>query len=123
ANGVEVHGFSLMSTHWHGLATPSTASALPAAMKRIGERYVRHFNRKYQRFGSPWAGRYRPLPVGDELYWLTCLRYIEQNPVRAGMVSMLEAYPWSSYRAHAFGEGPEWLATHHVYESLGRTDL
>jgi len=123
SSGVEMHGFVLMSTHWHGLVTPATASALPGAMKTIGERYVRYFNRKYGRFGTLWAGRYRSPPIMDEMYWLTCLRYIEQNPVRARMVSTIEAFRWSSYRAHAFGEGPGWLAPHPIYLALGHTDL
>lgn len=123
ASGVRIHGFSLMSTHWHALVTPSNPLALPAAMKIIGERYVPFFNRKYGRFGTLWGGSYRSLPVADEIYWLTCLRYIEQNPVRAGLVSTPDAYRWSSYRAHAFGEDAEWLSSHPVYEALGRTDV
>jgi putative transposase len=121
ASGVCVHGFSLMSTHCHALVTPSDKLALPAAMKTIGERYVRFFNRKYGRFGTLWGGSYRALPVADDLYWLTCLRYIEQNPVRAKMVSSPEDYRWSSYRPHALGERAEWLSSHPAYEALGRT--
>jgi REP-associated tyrosine transposase len=123
ASGVDMHGFVVMSTHWHGLVTPATASALPAAMKMIGEQYVRYFNRKYSRFGTLWTGRYRWLPIRDEAYWLTCLRYIEQNPVRAKMVSTPEAYPWSSYRANALGLDASWLVSHPVYQSLGRTNV
>jgi putative transposase len=82
-HGTAVHGFVLMTTHYHALATPDDAKALPRTMKAIGDRYVRYFNRKYDRIGSLWAGRYRAIPVDTELYWLTCLRYIEQNPVRA----------------------------------------
>jgi REP element-mobilizing transposase RayT len=77
-NGVETHGFTLMSTHWHGLVTPSTETALQLAMKKIGERYVRYFNCKYDRFGTLWNDRYRALPVTDEIYWLTCLRYMNR---------------------------------------------
>jgi putative transposase len=123
SSGVRIHGHVLMSTHVHLLVTPRDESGLPDAMKSIGERYVRYFNRKYDRFGTLWSGRYRPLLVTDETYWLTCLRYIEQNPVRARMVLRPEAYPWSSYRAHAYGEGAEWVAPHPVYVALGRTDI
>jgi putative transposase len=122
SNGLPVHGYVLMSTHYHLLATPDDASALQDTMKSVGERYVRYFNRKYDRFGTLWGGRYRPLLVTDEIYWLTCLRYIEQNPVRARMVSTPDAYRWSSYRAHALGERAEWLVPHPVYMALGRTD-
>jgi len=90
-------------------------------MKQVGEEYVRYFNRKYDRIGTLWTGRYRGIDIGDEKYWLTCLRYVEQNAWRAGMVSSPDAYPWSSYRVHAFGESSDWLELHHVYLALGRT--
>ena len=59
--------------------------------------------------------------IEDERYWLTCLRYIEQNPVRAGIVRQADVYKWSSYQAHAFGRWPEWLTPHDIYQSLGST--
>jgi putative transposase len=119
AHGTAVHGFVLMSTHHHLLVTPRDAEALPATMKELGERYVRYFNRKYDRIGTLWSGRYRPKQVMDERYWLTCLRYIEQNPVRAGIVATPESYRWSSYRAHALGETIPWLVDHPAYLALG----
>jgi putative transposase len=122
STGVAFHGFVLMSTHWHGLLTPPTELALPAAMKSLGERYVRYFNRKYGRFGTLWGGKYRSPLVTDQHYWLTCLRYIEQNPVRARMVEGPGDYQWSSYAAHAFGKGPRWIVDHPVLHELGRTD-
>lgn len=121
SNRTEVHGFVLMSTHHHLLVTPADADALPATMKELGERYVRYFNRKYDRIGTLWSGRYRSIPVTDEGYWLTCLRYIEQNPVRAHMVQTPESYRWSSCRSHAFGEPIEWLVHHRLYLALGQT--
>jgi REP-associated tyrosine transposase len=120
SHGTAVHGFVLMSTHHHLLVTPGDAEALPGTMKELGERYVRYFNRKYDRIGTLWSGRYKPKPVMDERYWLTCLRYIEQNPVRAGMVDAPELYRWSSYRAHALGETIPWLVEHPVYLALGQ---
>ena len=75
-----------------------------------------------QRIGTLWNGRYRGLLIEDERYWLTCLRYVEQNPVRAGMVEAPGDYAWSSYAAHAFGKWPTWLTPHCIYQSLGRTD-
>jgi putative transposase len=117
-----VHGFVLMTTHIHVLATPKTETALAGTMKQLGERYVPYFNRKYRRTGTLWEGRYRSKHIADERQWLTCLRYIEQNPVRAHMVPAPDAYRWSSYSAHARGEGFEWLVPHPVYLKLGRND-
>ena len=118
---VAVHGFSLMTTHTHLQLTPSTEVGASAAMKELGVRYVLYFNRRYQRVGTLWTGRFRAKPIEDERYWISCLRYIEQNPVRANIVVQADQYRWSSYRAHAFGNGVsvEWLASHPVLDALG----
>jgi len=118
---VAVHAFVLMTTHVHLIVTPGDASALPRTMKMVGQRYARYFNRKYERVGTLWCGRYRSILITDAYYWLTCLRYVEQNPVRAGMVTSPEAYRWSSYRTHALGETTAWLVRHPVYVALGKT--
>jgi putative transposase len=118
-SGVAVHAFVLMKNHVHCIATPGSASGLPRMMKEIGTRYVRYYNRKYDRIGTLWNGRYKGILIQDERYWITCLRYVEQNPVRAGIVDRPADYPWSSYKAHAFGQGPAWLTSHDVYKSLG----
>jgi putative transposase len=117
--GVAVNAFALMSTHTHFIASPADAAGLPNMMKDLGGSYARHFNRRYKRIGTPWNGRYRGLLIHDERYWLTCLRYVEQNPVRAGIVASPDDYRWSSYPAHARGEWPEWLTPHRVYLALG----
>jgi len=116
-----VHAFVLMDTHYHALATPGHPDALPNTMKAIGEQYSNYFNRKYSHLGTPWYGRYRAIPVESGQYWLNCLRYIEQNPVRAGMVDSPGDYQWSSYRAHASGEEVPWLASHAILTDLGST--
>ncbi len=118
---VDIHGFVLMTNHYHLLATPTDEKGIPQMMKAVGGGYVRYYNRQYARIGTLWNGRYRSLLVEDERYWLTCLRYIEHNPVRAGMVRSASDYRWSSYRPHALGSGFSWLASHPVYLSLGST--
>lgn len=116
---VEVHGYVLMTTHTHLQVTPRTEHGTAKAMQQLGVRYVMYFNRKYERVGTLWTGRYKAKAIADERYWLTCLRYIEQNPVRAGIVVRPEQYRWSSYRAHASGDGGRWLATHPMLDALG----
>jgi REP-associated tyrosine transposase len=118
-NSVLVHAFVLMSNHYHLLVTPQRERALPRMMKTLGEQYVKYFNGRYDRIGTLWTGRYKALPIVDERYGLTCLRYIEQNPVRAGMVKTAEEHSWSSYRFHAYGVGCEWITPHPVYLALG----
>lgn len=119
---VSIHGWVLMSTHIHAVVTPSNRTALPSMMKELNERYVRYFNRKCHRSGTLWEGRYRAKHLFDEQQWLTCLRYVEQNPVRAHMVRAPDAYPWSSYAAHGLGAAPEWHVRHAVYLKLGAND-
>jgi putative transposase len=120
-HAVAVHCFALMKTHYHLIVTPGDERALPNAMRRLGIRYVLYYNRKYGRVGTLWTGRYKGLPIEDENYWLTCLRYVELNPVRAQIVHRPEDYRWSSYRVHAFGEPSRWLVEHHLYTAFGRT--
>src|SRR6478672_9092085 len=105
---VVVHAYVLMTTHFHLIVTPTESPALSLMMKELGERYVKYFNREAERSGTLWNGRYRSLVIGDERYWLTCLRYVEQNPVRARMVQVPGDYRWSSYGAHAFGRWEDW---------------
>ena len=118
---VAIHAFVLMSNHFHLIVTPADAEGLPKTMQELGRRYVRYFNGKYDRIGTLWNDRYRGFLIGDERYWLTCLRYVEQNPVRARIVATPDDYRWSSYAAHAWGRSPEWLAPHPVYLGLGMT--
>jgi putative transposase len=118
---VAVHAFALMTTHVHLLVTPSSRLALPKSMKACGGEYVQHFNRKYSRSGTLWNGRYKPILVDDARGWLRCLRYIERNPVEAGIVRDPSEYEWSSYRTHALGEASTWLTPHPVYLALGST--
>ena len=118
---VDVHGFALMTNHAHLVMTPERVDSIPRAMQKLGGRYVIYFNRTYGRTGTLWNGRYRPKLLDNERYCLTCLRYVDCNPVRAGMVATPDEYEWSGYRAHAYGAWPDWLKPHPVYLSLGRT--
>ena len=120
---VDLHGYVLMTNHVHLQATPSSVSSLPIMMKRVGENYARGFNRQYNRTGTLCEGRYRASLIRDERYWLTCLRYLELNPVRAGLVPSPELYRWSSYRAHALGTQDRLVTLHPLFLSLGATAL
>jgi putative transposase len=121
AEAVAVHTFALMTNHYHLIVTPDSETALPNAMRRANGDYAKYFNRKYQRFGTLFAGRYRAPMLKDENYCLTCMRYVDLNPVRARMVVDAAQYRWSSYRAHACGDGLAWLSPHPVYLALGAT--
>lgn len=91
-------------------------------MKRLGQRYVQYINRTYKRSGTLWEGRFRSSIVQQEEYLLSCQRYIEMNPVRAGIVDHPGEYRWSSYQVNGQGRSSDLLTHHPLYQGLGRTD-
>ncbi len=117
---VELHAYVLMTNHAHLLLTPKSGEGPSQVMKQLGQRYVQYINRTYRRSGTLWEGRFRSCLVGEEDYLLGCHRYIELNPVRAGMVEHPGEYPWSSYGHNAQGEKNPRLRPHVLYQALGR---
>ena len=103
------------------LLTPRDRGAVSALMQFMGRLYVRRFNRRYTRTGTLFEGRFRSSVVEEDRYLLACLRYIEPNPLRAGLVEDPAEYPWSSHRCHAFGQDVEMWSPHPAYEALGTT--
>ncbi len=118
---VHVHGFALMKNHFHLQVTPQNPTGLARAMKEIGQRYTGYYNRKHKTIGSIWNGRYKDVLIEDAHQWLRCLKYIDLNPVRAGVVERPEEYCWTSYRQHAMGAYSAWLVEHPVFLSLAAT--
>ena len=114
-----IHAYVLMTNHVHLLVSADVADAIGRMMKALGQRYVQYVNRSYRRSGTLWEGRFRSCPVQEDAYLLACQRYIELNPVRAGMVAHPAEYRWSSYRANAQGEHDDLLQPHPVYERQG----
>jgi putative transposase len=121
-HGLSIHAYVPMTNHVHLLASPSDEASAPKALQSVGRRYVQYFNNTYHRTGDLWEGRYRSTVVETETYLLTCMRYIELNPVRAGMVEHPAEHPWSSYRGNALGQEDSLLTTHGTYRRLGRND-
>lgn len=118
---VAIHAYVLMDNHFHLLATPATAEALPRMMQAVGRSYVRYFNDRHGRSGTLWEGRYRSTLIETDRYLLACMAYIDLNPVRAGMVAQPLAWPWSSH-AHYLGQRSDKLVTPHaLYWALGNT--
>jgi putative transposase len=113
--GCRLHAYVLMSNHVHLLLTPEQVQNVPRLIMSVGRKYVQHINRTYGCTGTSWDSRYKSSVVQAETYLLLCQRYIELNPVRAGMVSGPGAYRWSSYRANALGEVSELVSPHPLY--------
>ena len=117
-HGCAVHAYVLMTNHVHLLATPERADSASLMMKHLGQRYVQYVNRTYRRTGTLWEGRFRSCLAQSEGYVLACYRYIELNPVRAGMVAHPADYPWSSFRANGQGGRDALLTPHAEYAAL-----
>jgi len=117
--GCVIHAYVLMTNHVHLLLTPETPEGPAKLMQSVGRRYVQYFNRSYKRSGTLWEGRFKSSAVQAEAYLLTCMRYIELNPVRANMVSDPAHYRWSSYRHNGLGQDDERITHHSLYTSLG----
>lgn len=116
-----IHAYVLMPDHVHLLATPATAAALGQAMQSLGRRYVRWFNRRHGRTGALWDGRYRSSVIEAARYLLDCCRYIETNPVRAGLVADAASYRWSSLCHHLGLAADPIVSDHPIVWALGNT--
>lgn len=114
-----IHTYVLMTNHVHLLLTPLKEHAIAHTMQHTGQRFARYINRQYQRTGTLWEGRYKAGLVDSDNYLLTCMRYIELNPVRAGMVDQAGDYIWSSYGANALGYTDRLVEPHELYAGLG----
>ncbi len=118
-NDCRLHAYVLMTNHVHLLVTPMTAHGVSHLMQDVGRKYVRYVNHAYRRSGTLWEGRYKSSLLDSEAYLLTCMRYIELNPVRANMVEHPGEYRWSSFSCNAHGNDNTLVTPHPVYRSLG----
>ena len=119
---VAVHSYVLMTNHVHLLMTPETEQGVSQMMQALGRYYVRYINQTYGRTGTLWEGRYKSTVVDSDNYFLTISRYIELNPVRAGMVVHPAEYHWSSYQYNALGKPIELITPHILYQGLAKTE-
>jgi len=118
---VAIHAWVFMTNHVHLLVTPETQTGVSRLMQTLGRHYVRYFNHTYKRTGTLWEGRFKSCVVDAEDYLLICQRYIELNPIRAGMVADPGDYRWSSYSSHGLGKPAKLWTPHRLYRVLGST--
>jgi len=118
-NQASIHAYVLMTNHVHLLVTPHQPHSITHLMQDLGRKFVRYINDTYRRTGSLWEGRFKASLVDSETYLLTCMRYIEMNPVRAGMTQHPGEYRCSSYAANAAGCSDALIQPHPLYQSLG----
>ena len=116
--GCSIHAYCLMTNHVHLLLTPKTADGCSLLMKHLGQHYVQRVNARLKRVGTLWQGRFFSCPVPTASYVLACYRYIELNPVEAGMVKLPRDYRWSSFELNARGTPDGFLSPHPAYVGL-----
>jgi len=116
-----IHAYILMTNHVHLLVTPMVDSGISQMMQALGRRYVYYINKTYNRTGTLWEGRYKSSLIDSDKYLLTCMRYVELNPVRANMVNHSGEYKWSSYHANGQGGIDSIIEQHPLYIELGQT--
>lgn len=117
-----IHAYVLMTNHVHMLVTPMVLHGVSQMMQALGRRYVYYINKTYRRTGTLWEGRYKSSLIDSDRYLLTCMRYIELSPIRAGMVAHPGEYKWSSYHANAQDCIDPLIDNHPTYTMLGTTN-
>ena len=114
-----IHAYVLMTNHIHLLITPAQSTSAALLMKNLAQRHTQFLNRRDKRTGTLWEGRFKSCLAQDDAYVLTCYRYIELNPVRAGMVEHPGHYYWSSYGVNGDGKSSSLITPHADYLALG----
>jgi putative transposase len=119
--GAAVHAYVLMTNHVHILMTPESAGSISDLMRFLGGAYVPVLNKRLERSGHLWGSRHHSRLITDARYLLACYRYIELNPVRAGMTRHPGGYPWSSHRGNALGAPNTLITPHDEFLALSST--
>lgn len=119
--GCKIYAYCLMTNHVHLIVNPGkNVENLALLMKRVSGRQTRYVNKIEGRSGTLWEGRYKSSLINADEYLLACSRYIDLNPVRAGIVDDPGKYKWSSYKYKIGIEGLNWLDSDPCYEDLGQ---
>ena len=114
-----LYSYSILPNHFHVLIQTTEAGPISKIMHGMDTAYAMYVNRKYDRCGHVFQDRFHGSLVDSDEYFLEVMRYIDMNPVRAGLVKRPEDYRWSSHRHHALGEPNELIDHHDLYENLG----
>jgi putative transposase len=106
---VDIFAYVLMGNHYHILLRTNQAN-LSKSMQWLALTYARRFNNRHFRSGHLFQGRFKSIIVQNDAYLMRLSCYIHRNPLRAGIIDRLGEYPWSSYKAYAYGaKAPDWL--------------
>jgi len=119
--GVAVHAYVLIANQFHLLVTPHAETGLQQMMQAVGRQYVRYFNDSHRRTGTLWDGRYRSTVIEAEQFLLSDMVYVDQIPIREGLVAQAGEYPWSSFGHFAGQRVDKLLTVHPLVWGLGNT--
>jgi putative transposase len=114
-------GYCLMTNHFHLLLSPEAGQSISRILQSVTVAHTWRYHKRHQTLGHVWQGRFKSPVVQDDGHLLIVLRYIEANPLRAGLVDDLAAYPWSSFPAHGLGRPDPLLDPVPLLDELGRT--
>ncbi|HET9578357.1 MAG TPA: transposase [Usitatibacter sp.] len=120
--GMDVHAYVLMPNHVHLLVTGRSTDSVSKAIQSLGRRYVAYFNFLHRRTGTLWEGRFHSSVVDKDRYFFACQRYIEMNPVRAGLCVAASEFRWSSYRFYAEHAADDLVTLHPIHSEYGCRD-
>jgi putative transposase len=115
-------GYCLMTNHFHLLLRPEPGQTISRIMQSLTVAHTRRFHRHHKTSGHVWQGRFRSPVIQDDMHLLVVLRYIEANPLRAGMVADPADYRWSSYRCHGAGRDDPLLSGFPEWDEMGPTE-
>lgn len=118
--GCKIYAYCLMTNHVHLIIDPgNNPDSLSLLMKGVAGRQTRYINKMAKRSGSLWEGRFKSSIISTWEYLLSCSRYVDLNPLRAGMIKTPEDYKWSSYQCKAHGIKDDILDFDECYMALG----
>ena len=120
-HGLTIYHFALMPNHVHLVLQVSRAPELSKAMSGLNLAYALFYRRRYQYRGHLWQDRFKSLLIDRDSYLLECGRYVELNPVRAGLARDPREYSWTSYRVYAEGADNPLIAANPLYLAMGGT--
>jgi len=112
-----LYGYCLMNNHFHLLLRPKEAN-ISRIVQSLLVSHTQRYRKHYRSGGHVWQGRFKSPVIQNDEHLLTVLRYIEANPLRAGLVKRADEYPWSSYRVHGLGEADELVDPLATYDEL-----
>ena len=119
----DLYHYCLMSNHTHFLVNTNKASDFSTFMKKLNLAYFYHYKKEYSWVGHLWQDRFKSQTVGKDAYFIQCGKYIELNPIRAGIVGKPEDYNYSSYKYYSEGQKNTLLTKDFLYDELGPDEL